>query len=60
MGALEIGAILLGLMLVLLAGGLWIAITLGVVAWAGMYFFTSSPPALSLVTSLPRNSSFTV
>jgi tripartite ATP-independent transporter DctM subunit len=52
MGALEIGAILLGLMLVLLAGGLWIAITLGVVAWAGMYFFTSSPPALSLVTSM--------
>ena len=45
MGTLEIGAILLGLMLVLLAGGLWIAITLGVVAWAGMYFFTSSPPA---------------
>jgi len=52
MGALEIGAILLGLMLLLLAGGLWIAITLGVVAWAGMYFFTSSPPALSLVTSM--------
>jgi tripartite ATP-independent transporter DctM subunit len=52
MGTLEIGAILLGLMLVLLAGGLWIAITLGVVAWAGMYFFTSSPPALSLVTSM--------
>ena len=52
LGALEIGGILLAVMMVLLAGGVWIAIALGIVAWIGMYFFTSSPPALSLVTSM--------
>jgi tripartite ATP-independent transporter DctM subunit len=52
MAPLEIGLVLLVLLCVLLAGGVWIAIALGVVAWIGMFFFTSSPPDLSLVTSM--------
>ena len=52
MGTLEIGLVLLALLFVLLAGGVWIAMALGVVAWAGMFFFTSSPPALSLFTAM--------
>ncbi len=52
MSTLEIGSILLAVLFVLLAGGVWIAIALGVVAWVGMHFFTSSPPSLSLVTAM--------
>jgi len=52
MNTLEIGSILLAVLFVLLAGGVWIAIALGVVAWVGMHFFTSSPPSLSLVTAM--------
>ncbi len=52
MSTLAIGSILLAVLFVLLAGGVWIAIALGVVAWVGMYFFTSSPPSLSLVTAM--------
>ncbi len=52
MSTLAIGSILLAVLFVLLAGGVWIAIALGVVAWVGMHFFTSSPPSLSLVTSM--------
>jgi tripartite ATP-independent transporter DctM subunit len=52
LSTLEIGSILLVVLGVLLAGGVWIAIALGMVAWVGMYFFTSSPPGLSLVTSM--------
>ena len=52
MSTLEIGSILLAVLFVLLAGGVWIAIALGVVAWVGLHFFTSSPPSLSLVTAM--------
>lgn len=52
MSTFEIGSILLAVLFVLLAGGVWIAIALGVVAWVGMHFFTSSPPSLSLVTAM--------
>ena len=52
MGTLAIGSLLLLLLFVLLAGGLWIAIALGIVAWAGMFFFTPSPPGLSLFTAM--------
>lgn len=48
MATTTVAIILLGLLLVLLAGGLWIAMAMSVVAWAGLQFFTSSPPAVSL------------
>jgi tripartite ATP-independent transporter DctM subunit len=41
-------AILLALLLVLLVGGVWIAIALAAVAWFGLQFFTNSPPEVSL------------
>ena len=42
----EIGVFLLVLMLLLLAGGIWIAITLAIVGWVGMVLFTNIPPAV--------------
>jgi len=48
MSTLAVAAALLALFLVLLAGGLWIAMAMSVVAWTGLYFFTSSPPEVSL------------
>src|SRR5688500_18313108 len=48
MSTLTIAAILLALLLVLLLGGLWIALALAAVAWAGLQFFTSSPPEVNL------------
>ncbi|MCB1999915.1 MAG: TRAP transporter large permease subunit [Rhodoferax sp.] len=44
-------ALLIVLLFVLLAGGVWIAITLGIVAWAGVAFFSSTRPDINLVTS---------
>ena len=52
MSTLEIAGILLVLMLVLLLGGLWIALALAAVAWAGLHFFTSTPPDVNLFQSL--------
>jgi tripartite ATP-independent transporter DctM subunit len=51
MQTLEIATFLLIVMAILLTGGIWIAITLAIVAWVGMYFFTSTPPDLNLFTS---------
>jgi len=51
MGTLGIAGTLLGLFLALLAGGLWIAMAMSVVAWAGLFFFSSSPPEISLFQS---------
>jgi len=51
MQTLEIATFLLIVMSVLLTGGIWIAITLAIVAWIGMSFFTSTPPDLNLFTS---------
>jgi len=48
MGTLAIAGILLALFLALLAGGLWIAMAMTAVAWAGLQFFTASPPAINL------------
>jgi tripartite ATP-independent transporter DctM subunit len=39
---------LFALLLVLLAGGVWIAISMGVVAWLGLQLFTTSPPEVNL------------
>jgi len=48
---LGIAAVLLALLLVLLAGGVWIAIALGAVAWAGLQLFTNTPPEVNLFQS---------
>ena len=51
MGTLEIAAVLMGILLVLLVGGVWIAIALAAVAWFGLQFFTSTPPEVNLFQS---------
>src|SRR5258705_9919671 len=51
MSPLEAGLILFGLLLVLLIGGVWIAIALASVAWVGLHFFTSTPPDVNLFQS---------
>jgi tripartite ATP-independent transporter DctM subunit len=48
---LTIALLLASLLLVLLAGGVWIAIALGAVAWFGIQFFTSTPPDVNLFQS---------
>jgi len=45
---LTIATILLALLLLLLFGGVWIAIALAAVAWFGLQFFTSTPPDVNL------------
>jgi tripartite ATP-independent transporter DctM subunit len=45
------GMILFVLLLVLLVGGVWIAIALAAVAWFGLQFFTSTPPDVNLFQS---------
>ena len=51
MDTLTIGAILLGLMLLMLSGGVWIAMTLAICGWVGQAFFTSSQPGLNLFSA---------
>ena len=46
MSVVEIGGLLLFIMLLLLAGGIWIALTLAIVGWIGMALFTSLPEAV--------------
>jgi tripartite ATP-independent transporter DctM subunit len=48
---LSASLILFGLLLLLLVSGIWIAISLAVVAWAGLHFLTSSPPDVNLFQS---------
>jgi tripartite ATP-independent transporter DctM subunit len=50
-GLLEVGALLLFVMLLLLAGGVWIAMTLAIVGWVGQAFFTSTMPGKNLFSS---------
>jgi tripartite ATP-independent transporter DctM subunit len=45
---LTIAFVLLALLLVLLMGGVWIAIALATVAWIGLQLFTSTPPEVNL------------
>ncbi|MCA0918810.1 TRAP transporter large permease [Pseudooceanicola nanhaiensis] len=45
-------SILLGLLLVLLASGVWVAVSLLVVALAGLTFFSNAPTGLVLATTL--------
>jgi tripartite ATP-independent transporter DctM subunit len=51
MDVLGIGAFLLILMLLLLSGGVWIAMTLAICGWVGQAFFTSSKPGLNLFSA---------
>jgi tripartite ATP-independent transporter DctM subunit len=51
MTPLEAGMILLAVLLLLLMGGVWIAISLAAVAWIGLHFFTSTPPDVNLFQS---------
>ena len=51
MGTLTIATVLCLALLVLLAGGVWIAIALGAVAWFGLQFFTGTPPDVNLFQS---------
>jgi tripartite ATP-independent transporter DctM subunit len=46
-----IGALLLAIMLVLLAGGVWIAMTLAIVGWVGQAFFTNTLPGKNLFSA---------
>ncbi len=48
---LLMGAMLLAIMLVLLAGGVWIAMTLAIVGWVGQAFFTSTLPGKNLFSA---------
>lgn len=48
---MQTSAILIVLLCLLLAGGLWIAFTLGIVAWAGVAFFSTTKPEINLFTS---------
>jgi len=58
---IEIAGLLLLVMLLLLAGGVWIAITLAIVGWIGMAFFTGTPPGKNLFTAFwGSNASWTL
>ena len=51
MDILLVGGFLLILMLVLLAGGVWIAMTLAIVGWVGQAFFTNTQPGMNLFSA---------
>ena len=51
MGTLTIAVVLAAILLVLLFGGVWIAISLAAVAWVGLHFFTNTPPDVNLFQS---------
>jgi tripartite ATP-independent transporter DctM subunit len=51
MDILVVGGILLALMLVLLAGGVWIAMALAICGWVGQAFFTTTQPGKNLFSS---------
>ena len=48
---LIVGAVLLGLMLVLLASGVWIAMTLAICGWVGQAFFVQTQPGKNLFSA---------
>jgi tripartite ATP-independent transporter DctM subunit len=51
MDVLSIGALLLLIMLLLLSGGVWIAMTLAIVGWVGQAFFTNTTPGKNLFSA---------
>ena len=61
MSLIEIAGVLLLLMMVLLSGGVWIAMTLAIVGFVGMTFFTGTPPGKNLFTAFwGSNASWTL
>ena len=48
MTPVEASLALFAVLLVLLAGGVWIAVAMSVVAWMGLALFTTSPPEVNL------------
>jgi tripartite ATP-independent transporter DctM subunit len=46
--AVAVAVVLFAVLIVLLIGGVWIAIAMGLVAWLGLQVFTSSPPEVNL------------
>jgi tripartite ATP-independent transporter DctM subunit len=48
MSTLAVAAILIALLFLLLAAGLWIAMAMSVVAYVGLLLFTTSPPEVNL------------
>ena len=51
MDILLIGGLLLLIMMVLLSGGVWIAMTLAICGWVGQSFFTTTSPGNNLFSS---------
>ncbi|MES2975984.1 MAG: TRAP transporter large permease subunit [Pseudomonadota bacterium] len=51
MSLLAIGGLLLLIMLLLLSGGVWIAMTLAIVGWIGQAFFTTTMPGKNLFSA---------
>ncbi len=51
MDILLIGGLLLLIMMVLLSGGVWIAMTLAICGWVGQAFFTTTSPGNNLFSS---------
>ena len=51
MDILLIGGLLLLIMMVLLSGGVWIAMTLAICGWVGQSFFTSTAPGKNLFSA---------
>jgi len=51
MDVLLIGGLLLAVMMVLLSGGVWIAMTLAICGWVGQAFFTTTEPGKNLFSA---------
>jgi len=61
MSLVEIAGLLLFVMLLLLAGGVWIAMTLAIVGFIGLTFFTNTLPGKNIFTAFwGSNSSWTL
>src|SRR5262245_39091680 len=51
MSLLTIGGLLLFILLLLLTGGVWIAMALAIVGWVGQAFFTTTQPGKNLFSA---------
>ncbi len=56
MDTLMVGGALLLLMLMLLSGGVWIAMTLAICGWVGQAFFTNTQPGMNLFSAFWESS----
>ena len=55
MSSLQVGLILLVVLSVLLTGGVWISLSLGITALAAFTFFSNSPSDINFFTSMWRS-----